>query len=430
MKNTLIYIMFITAMVGTLYGVVHSLNMHTIYEYEYYGAYSRCQAVCKIDSLVYLGGSYKMHVINAIDPYHPACVGSVSISSDEILYSPLWPDYLFSIQTGIGIISIEDPVNPEVVNVFYVPDELEPAHLWGVSINPPFGFAATDDGLFILGLSAPESLIFSQFDTTASTAVFFEDSILYVGGVNSLRAFIFTPPDSLILLSSIETKRVLQIIIKDEFAILLLKGSYLEPDRVLFVNISDPSSPYIIDSVIIETLLEDIPFSIDASKLISMFYDTENNMLLFHLFSAGVIVTELTPTKELQLLGYWTISYVDPFGPWGFQSWVEDSFVFLTAGDRGFYILELEEENGLDEISDLTTFTVCKAHPNPFNSACRITAPEGAIVEIFDIDGRSVASFQNTDNIWQPDASIGSGVYLIRARFGNESVAKRVVYLK
>ncbi len=68
--------------------------------------------------------------------------------------------------------------------------------------------------------------------------------------------------------------------------------------------------------------------------------------------------------------------------------------------------------------------------PNPFNSACRITAPEGATVEIFDIDGRSVASFQNTDNIWQPDESIGSGVYLIRARVGNESVAKRVVYLK
>ena len=68
--------------------------------------------------------------------------------------------------------------------------------------------------------------------------------------------------------------------------------------------------------------------------------------------------------------------------------------------------------------------------PNPFNSACRITAPEGATVEIFDIDGRSVAAFQNTDNIWQPDASTTSGVYLVRARFGGESVSKRIVYLK
>jgi hypothetical protein len=31
---------------------------------------------------------------------------------------------------------------------------------------------------------------------------------------------------------------------------------------------------------------------------------------------------------------------------------------------------------------------------------------------------------------WQPEKSVGSGVYLVRARIGGESVTKRVVYLK
>jgi len=100
------------------------------------------------------------------------------------------------------------------------------------------------------------------------------------------------------------------------------------------------------------------------------------------------------------------------------------------------------------------------AYPNPFNSAVRIAvdAPSvgaglverseiprtHAFVEIFDIAGRMVAeipangsesakpSSTNASGAyrWQPDESLGSGVYLVRARFGDESTSKRVVYLK
>jgi hypothetical protein len=31
---------------------------------------------------------------------------------------------------------------------------------------------------------------------------------------------------------------------------------------------------------------------------------------------------------------------------------------------------------------------------------------------------------------WQPDATVGSGVYLVRAKVGDSEVTKRVVYLK
>ncbi|MCK5833771.1 T9SS type A sorting domain-containing protein [bacterium] len=76
------------------------------------------------------------------------------------------------------------------------------------------------------------------------------------------------------------------------------------------------------------------------------------------------------------------------------------------------------------------------AYPNPFNSAVSISAPDNAVVEIFDINGRCIAEFPGGDQIWKPEASVGSGVYLVRARFdkltdrGEESVTKRVVYLK
>jgi len=84
--------------------------------------------------------------------------------------------------------------------------------------------------------------------------------------------------------------------------------------------------------------------------------------------------------------------------------------------------------------------------PNPFNSACEITAPAHATIEIYDTQGRRIDSYScgcsQTRWTWQPtNASLGSGVYLVRARFGpstssgtgdrgGESVTKRIVYLK
>jgi hypothetical protein len=92
------------------------------------------------------------------------------------------------------------------------------------------------------------------------------------------------------------------------------------------------------------------------------------------------------------------------------------------------------------------------AHPNPFNSSVTITAPAGAEIEVFDVNGRRISvipdpdresrgvggeldsRFHGNDNIvgskWRPDPSLGSGVYLVRARFGACETSCRVVYLK
>jgi len=122
---------------------------------------------------------------------------------------------------------------------------------------------------------------------------------------------------------------------------------------------------------------------------------------------------------------------------------------------------------------DATTVEVCEernvlpatirlnAYPNPFNSAVSITAPAGAEIEIYDIEGRMVdviasartrlgpeaAAISSNQGdcfggqspsrndgkgefTWQPSPSIGSGIYLVRAGRGEQEVTKRIVYLK
>ena len=93
--------------------------------------------------------------------------------------------------------------------------------------------------------------------------------------------------------------------------------------------------------------------------------------------------------------------------------------------------------------------------PNPFNSA--VTISVGAIhelplrIEIFDINGRMVADIfadntvgsrhastagdagvapTNSEYIWQPEKSVGSGVYLVRCTGLDLNEIKRIVYLK
>ena len=91
---------------------------------------------------------------------------------------------------------------------------------------------------------------------------------------------------------------------------------------------------------------------------------------------------------------------------------------------------------GIDEYttSSRPSTPTLSAYPNPFNSACRISAPENAVIEIFDINGRCVAEFDGGDQIWKPEASVGSGIYLVRATIPEQTTSvvctKRVVYLK
>jgi len=110
---------------------------------------------------------------------------------------------------------------------------------------------------------------------------------------------------------------------------------------------------------------------------------------------------------------------------------------------------------GVDELSPRPAIYNLNSYPNPFNSAVTIAAPAGAEIEIYDVNGRMVAqlpspsvplpggeggnSFSHWEKVaegrmrafvWQPAPSLGSGVYLVRARADGGATVKRVVYLK
>ncbi len=112
---------------------------------------------------------------------------------------------------------------------------------------------------------------------------------------------------------------------------------------------------------------------------------------------------------------------------------------------------EYDTSTGITEIPQRPITFSLSAHPNPFNSAVNISAPAGAEVEVFDLNGRKISTLrpsgtslekggqndsplhkggQGGSYVWQPDESVGSGVYLVRATMGEETATKRVVYLK
>jgi hypothetical protein len=54
----------------------------------------------------------------------------------------------------------------------------------------------------------------------------------------------------------------------------------------------------------------------------------------------------------------------------------------------------------------------------------------GVVRERPEKEGRFANRPYNREYIWQPEKSLPSGVYLVRARLGGEAITKRVVYLK
>ena len=129
------------------------------------------------------------------------------------------------------------------------------------------------------------------------------------------------------------------------------------------------------------------------------------------------------------------------------------TYTFYLTGDGGV-IPGTEREGPIGGLS-ITERKVPRdfeisAYPNPFNSAITISLSGGVGasdarsvqvgIEIYDISGRLVADlpvtncgipqFVPTPQIWQPEKSLGSGIYLVRARTGDNNITKRVIYLK
>ncbi|MBN2543971.1 T9SS type A sorting domain-containing protein [bacterium] len=74
-----------------------------------------------------------------------------------------------------------------------------------------------------------------------------------------------------------------------------------------------------------------------------------------------------------------------------------------------------------------------RSYPNPFNSSCRIEAPVGSKISIYDLHGESVETGAVGSEglfLWQPERSTSSGVYFAKVIVGNQSKSLRILYLK
>ncbi len=115
------------------------------------------------------------------------------------------------------------------------------------------------------------------------------------------------------------------------------------------------------------------------------------------------------------------------------------------------WCVNFNDTTGIIERKNLPEDIAIEVFPNPFNAVCRITAPAGSKIEIYNLQGKLVWESQSQMDrpkndeetsslrgegftmrsfIWQPDESIGSGVYLVSANCKNIKVVKKIVYLK
>ncbi|HHS49976.1 MAG TPA: T9SS type A sorting domain-containing protein [candidate division Zixibacteria bacterium] len=113
---------------------------------------------------------------------------------------------------------------------------------------------------------------------------------------------------------------------------------------------------------------------------------------------------------------------------------VPDTFAYVVndfSNNTAFY-LDTPSGHVLDIVEQISRpeGLFLEAHPNPFNSAVSIHAPEGAKVEIFDMNGKSVAVLSGGEQTWRPEETVPSGTYLVRARIEDQVVEKQVVFLK
>jgi len=208
-------------------------------------------------------------------------------------------------------------------------------------------------------------------------------------------------------------------------------------------NISDPTNPYHVGTV--------GDYLSERSKRCIAF---QNDYLY-----AGMYIYDLQGYPDTDsLVGYIT----------GTPQWQEvmGKYIYLiqgpTFGIVEFFGFDTTRQACVETPPPRAEKFSISAYPNPFNSTCRIGIESGGwrveSVEIYDVNGRMVAEiippsppFTRGEEegksplskgdlgglVWTPNESLGSGIYLIRARFGSRSLSgaettatKRVVYLK
>ncbi len=131
---------------------------------------------------------------------------------------------------------------------------------------------------------------------------------------------------------------------------------------------------------------------------------------------------------------------------------IDDGIVTINKLTTGYGPLDVDvfDPTGIVETPAKPDYIAISAYPNPFNSAVTITAPAGAEIETYDVNGRlldvipdydreSSGAEENLDFrlygndrtvVWQPSKNITSGIYLVRAKIDDQTTSNKIIYLK
>ncbi len=157
----------------------------------------------------------------------------------------------------------------------------------------------------------------------------------------------------------------------------------------------------------------------------------------YEVSSGGVVVAEGGGVQNRDTT--WHAQFVGPAMSHGMDYEIDYMSGEISDSNKtASYLLEYDF-TGIDEDIATPDDIAIRAFPNPFNSAVSIQAPDGAEVEVYDINGHRIAELPDVVNgvtRWEPGESVNSGVYFVRAHFdklndrGEKLNTERVLLIK
>jgi len=413
------------------------------------------------DSLAYAIDFYwGLRIIDFADPFNPVQVGSLYIEAPYGLWDIIVDRgfaYIsrpvLSTAQNIHIVDISDPTAPELVR-----SQSSPCPPIEMDIKDsivicsgatPSSFLITSPG-FITPVDYPaHSEMSYDVEIYDNYAFFGSDSDgIFIDSIDSDGYFYSRWQ----LPTELPCKQV-EVVRGHLLAAMGDEPGHTPSDGIMVFDLSTPFPP---DSVYF--------FQKDDIQHMSVY---ENRWVFCSCGTTGLWVLDAANPESIFVAGYYK-----PWPPWWSQvSYPKGELVFTGFDD--FWVMSIGDFYFINEFE--TTFPEdfsISTYPNPFNSSVTISLDYGSesakrlsTIEIFDVNGRMVAELippgppltrgeeerksplskdrtvrrQDLGGlfIWHPDPSLGSGVYLVRARFAMLSdrddgniATKRVVYLK
>ncbi len=157
---------------------------------------------------------------------------------------------------------------------------------------------------------------------------------------------------------------------------------------------------------------------------ISDMFFVEPDSLNYHLSSYSPAIDAGQSPKNIATLDLTPLyEYVHPLSS---KNRFKDNQIDLGA-------FEYQQPIDVAEEKQVTNLSV---YPNPFNSFCKIQEEDYTQIEIYDIIGNEVASFNNKSQSngngisWYPDSKLNAGIYFIKVKNNQNIEIRKVIYLK